>query len=188
MIKRLLPAAAVALAACLLLGPVAGSSAPVQSVATSQAIAIRISIPGQSGVTEGYVSAPNDSATTIGGFSYPDDGSIVTSGAITLSASSATASPTATAAASAEITGISIFAGEVTIASVAAKVTATADSTAGTGDFTGTTVAGIGGSAVSGSSIGTWGTISLGSGVGSPSTEADGAHGWHGSVGTSTSA
>jgi murein DD-endopeptidase MepM/ murein hydrolase activator NlpD len=185
LIKRLLPpAAAVALAACLLLGPVAGSSAPVQSVATSQAIAIRISIPGQSGVTEGYVSAPNDSATTIGGFSYPDDGSIVTSGAITLSASSATASPTATAAASAEITGISIFAGEVTIASVAAKVTASADSTAGTGDFTGTTVAGIGGSAVSGSSIGTWGTISLGSGIGSPSTEADGAHGWHGSVGT----
>ena len=91
MIKRLLPpAAALALAACLLLGPVAGSSAPVQSVATSQAMAIRISIPGQAGVTEGYVSAPNDSATTIGGFSYPDDGSIVTSGAITLSATSAT--------------------------------------------------------------------------------------------------
>ena len=46
-------------------------------------MAIRISIPGQAGVTEGYVSAPNDSATTIGGFSYPDDGSIVTSGSIT---------------------------------------------------------------------------------------------------------
>jgi murein DD-endopeptidase MepM/ murein hydrolase activator NlpD len=185
LIKRLLPpAAAAVLAACLLLGPVAGSSAPVQSVATAQAIAIRISIPGQSGVTEGYVSAPNDSASTIGGFSYPDDGSVVTSGAITLSATSSTASPTATAAASAEITGLSIFAGEVTIASVAAKVTANADSTAGTGDFTGTSVSGIGGSAVSGSAIGTWGTISLGSGVGSPSTEADGAKGWHGSVGS----
>ena len=69
MVKRFLPpAAALALAACLLLGPGAGSSAPVQSVATSQAMAIRISIPGQAGVTEGYVSAPADSSTTIGGF------------------------------------------------------------------------------------------------------------------------
>ena len=71
----------------------------------------------------------------------------------------------------------------MTIASVAAKVTATADSAAGTGDFTGTSVSGIGGSAVSGSALGDWGTIAVGSGVGSPSTEADGAHGWHGSVG-----
>jgi murein DD-endopeptidase MepM/ murein hydrolase activator NlpD len=182
-IKRLLPPAAAALAVCLLLGPVAGSSAPVQSVATSQAMAIRISIPGQAGVTEGYVSAPNDSSTTLGGFSYPDDGSLVTSGSISLSATSASASPTATASASAEINGLTILGGEVTIAAVAAKVTAAADSNSGTGDFTGTVVSGVGGSAVAGSAIGTWGTISIGSGVGSPSTEADGAQGWHGSVG-----
>jgi murein DD-endopeptidase MepM/ murein hydrolase activator NlpD len=182
--KRLLPpAAAVALAACLLLGPGAGSSAPVQSVATSQAMAIRISVPGQAGVTEGYVSAPADSSTTIGGFSYPDDGSLVTSGSISLTATSASASPTATASASAQINGLSILGGEVTIAAVAAKVTANADSASGTGDFTGTVVSGVGGSAVAGSAIGTWGTISIGSGVGAPSTEADGAHGWHGSVG-----
>src|SRR3954470_12934569 len=183
--KRLLPpAAAVALAACLLLGPGAGSSARGQSVATSQALAIRISIPGQAGVTEGYVSAPADASTTIGGFAYPDDGSLVTSGSISLSATSASASPTATASASAQINGLSILGGEVTIAAVAAKVTANADSAAGIGDFTGTVVSGVGGSAVSGSAIGTWGTISIGSGVGSPSAGADGAHGWQGSVAT----
>src|SRR4051795_12124086 len=96
--KRLLPpAAAVALAACLLLGPGAGSSAPVQSVASSQAMAIRISIPGQAGATEGYVSAPADSSTTIGGFSYPDDGSLVTSGSIKPQTPSAGAPPAAAA-------------------------------------------------------------------------------------------
>src|SRR5205085_535736 len=135
------------------------------------------------GATEGYVSAPNDSSTTIGGFSYPDDGSIVTSGSISLSATSASASPTATASASAQINGLTIFGGEVTISSVAAAVNASADSTSGTGDFTGTAVTGIGGSAVAGSAIGTWGTISVSSGAGAPSTEADGAHSWHGSVG-----
>src|SRR4051812_49469534 len=105
--KRLLPsAAAVALAACLLLGPGAGSSAPVQSVATSQAMAIRISIPGQAGVTEGYVSAPADSSTTIGGFAYPDDGSLVTSGSISPTPPSPSAAPTATASPSAPVGGL----------------------------------------------------------------------------------
>jgi murein DD-endopeptidase MepM/ murein hydrolase activator NlpD len=183
-IKRLLPfAAAVALAGCMLLGPVPGSSsAPNQNVATAQAFAIRVSIPGQAGATEGYVSAPNDSATTIGGFAFPADGSIVTSGSMSLAATSSS-TPTASASASAQINGISVFGGEVTIAGVAAKVTAGADANAGNGDFTGTAVSGIGGSAVAGSAIGTWGTISIGSGVGAPSTEASGAHGWHGSVG-----
>src|SRR5262245_7019591 len=167
----------------MLLGPVAGSSsAPNQNIATAQAFAIRISIPGQASVTEGYVSAPNDSATTIGGFSYPEDGSILTSGSISLSATSASV-PTAVASAGAQINGITVFGGEVTIATVGAKVTAAADANAGTGDFTGTGVSGVGGSAVSGSAIGTWGTISIGSGVGEPTTEASGAHGWHGSVG-----
>src|SRR5207253_2435210 len=104
----------------------------------------------------------------IGGFSYPEDGSVVTSGSISLSATSASASPTATASASAQIDGLSILGGEVTIAAVAAKVTATADSTSGAGDFTGTVVSGVGGSALAGSAIGTWGTISIGSGVGAP--------------------
>jgi murein DD-endopeptidase MepM/ murein hydrolase activator NlpD len=166
----------------LVLGPVAGSSAPVQNLATSQSFAIRIVIPGQPPVTEGYVSAPTDSTTADAGFSYPADGSVLTSGAIASSASANGTGPTVVAVASAEITGVSLFGGEVTVQLVDAKLTATAGDTGGTGDFTGTAVTGIGGSAVSGNQLGTWGTFSLGAGTGL-STEDSGAHGWHGSVG-----
>jgi murein DD-endopeptidase MepM/ murein hydrolase activator NlpD len=177
------PAAALVLAAVLLLGPVAGSSAPVRNLATSQAFGIRIAIPGQAAITQGYVSAPNDSSGTLGGYAYPDDGSVLTSGAMTLSATSAsTATPSATA--SVEVNGITLFGGEVTIALVDAKVSAAANSTSGgVGSFTGTGVSGIGGSAVAGTALGNWGTISTSPGAGSPSTGANGEHGWHGSVG-----
>jgi murein DD-endopeptidase MepM/ murein hydrolase activator NlpD len=154
----------------------------VRNLATSQAFAIRIAIPGQAAITQGYVSAPNDTSATLGGYAYPDDGSVLTSGAITLGAtSSSTAVPSATA--SAEVNGITLFGGEVTIALVDAKVHAAANSMSGVGDFTGTAVSGIGGSAVAGSALGNWGTISVSSGVGSPSTSASGAQTWHGSVG-----
>src|SRR5262245_64757162 len=103
----------------MLLGPVAGSSAPLRSVATSQAFGIRIAIPGQAAITQGYVSAPNDASATLGGYAYPDDGSVLTSGAMTLSATSASTS-THGATASVEVNGITHFGGEVTIALLAA--------------------------------------------------------------------
>ena len=94
----------------------AGSSAPVRNVATSQAFAIRIVVPGQAAVTEGYVSAPNDSSATDGGFSYPADGSVLTSGAITSAASATALDRRRPPLPRREITGISLFGGEVTIA------------------------------------------------------------------------
>jgi murein DD-endopeptidase MepM/ murein hydrolase activator NlpD len=176
-------AAAAALAACLLLGPVAGSSAPLSNVATSQAFGIRISVPGQAAVTQGYVSAPSDSSATLGGYTYPADGSVLTTGAITLSAVGTPTTGGADANASAEVDGITLFGGEVTISSVIAKVTASADVNSGAGDFEGTGVTGIGGSQVAGNALGTWGTITVGTGVGASSTDANGGKGWHGSVG-----
>ncbi|HEX7311656.1 MAG TPA: M23 family metallopeptidase [Gaiellaceae bacterium] len=180
--RRLVPLAAVAFGAVFLLGPVVGSSAPVRNLATSQAFAIRIVVPGQVPVTAGYVSAPNDSSAAEGGFSYPADGSVLTSGAITAAASANAAGTTATAAASTEVTGISLFGGEVTVQVVDAKLTATAGVGDGIGDFTGTGVSGIGGTAVAGSQLGDWGTLAVGTGSGL-STAEDGGHGWHGSVG-----
>jgi murein DD-endopeptidase MepM/ murein hydrolase activator NlpD len=153
----------------------------MRSLATSQAFVVRILVPGQSAVTEGYVSAPNDSAAADSGFSYPADGSVLTSGAITSNASSVGSPTNVLATASAEITGISLFGGEVTVQLVDAKVKASAESTGGTGDFTGTGVSGLGGSAVAGGQLGNWGTLTVGSGTGE-STEDSGAHGWHGSV------
>jgi len=167
-------------ASVLLLGSGTGTSAGSVSVATAQAFGIRIVVPGQAAVTGGYVSAPTDSSGFQAGFTYPADASILTSGAITLDASAVTPS-TALASASAEITGISLFGGEVTIERVTAKVSARADERGGSGDFTGTEVVGIGGSAVSGTALGDWGTITTSTGVGAADEGPD-WEGWHGSV------
>ena len=180
--RRLLHLAVLALGtSVLLLGPATGSSAPLRNLATAQAFAVRILVPGQSAVTQGYVSAPNDSSGATAGFSYPADGSVFTSGAITSNASSVGSPTTVLANASAEIAGISIFGGEVTVQLVDAKVKGSAEATGGTGDFVGTGVTGLGGSAVSGGQLGDWGTVTVGSGVGQ-STDDGGGHGWYGSV------
>ena len=178
--RRLLPLFVLG-ASLLALGPVTGSSAPVRNLATSQAFAIRVVVPGQAPVTAGYVSAPNDSSGAAPGFSYPVDGSFITTGAITSNASAVGSATTVLASAAAEVSGITIFGGEVTIQLVDAKVKASAGSSDGAGDFTGTGVSGIGGTAYAGGQIGTWGTVTTSSGFGE-STEDAGAHGWHGSV------
>ena len=169
--------------ALVILGLVAGSpgsSATGRNIATSQAFAIKIVVPGQSGALTGYVAAPKDSVGFGAGFSYPDDGSVLTSGAVTSSAS-ADPSQTATAAASAEVTTLSLFGGEVTVAKITAKVRASAGAAGSTGDFVGTEVTGVDGSAVTGNTLGTWGTLSIGSGVGGPA-DTEARRVWHGSV------
>ena len=169
--------------ALVILGLVAGSpgsSATERNIATSQAFAIKIVVPGQSGALTGYVAAPKDSVGFGAGFSYPDDGSVLTSGAVTSSAS-ADPSQTATAAASAEVTTLSLFGGEVTVAKITAKVRASAGAAGSTGDFVGTEVTGVDGSAVTGNTLGTWGTLSIGSGVGGPA-DTEARRVWHGSV------
>jgi murein DD-endopeptidase MepM/ murein hydrolase activator NlpD len=180
-IRRLPPPVALLFGAfVLLLGPATGATAPVANVATSQAFGVRVIVPGQAVFTEGYVAAPADSVGTDGGIAYPSGAPVVTSGAITLSAS-AVASPTALATASAQVTGLSLFAGELTVERIDAKVTARADETSGTGDFTGTAVSGLGGTALSGGLLGDWGTVAVSSGTGASTTASD-ARGWYGSV------
>lgn len=167
-------------AALLVLGPSAGSSAPERNFATAQAFAVKIIVPNQPGAIAGSVTAPKDSVGFGAGFSYPDDGTVLTSGSVT---SSAAADPaqTATASASAEVTDLSLFGGEVTVQRVDAKVSASADATKGIGDFTGTGVTGIGGSAVVGNQLGNWGLLTIGAGTGSPTDTAT-THAWRGSL------
>jgi murein DD-endopeptidase MepM/ murein hydrolase activator NlpD len=167
-------------AALLVLGPSAGSSAPATNVATAQAFAVKIIVPNQPPAIAGSVAAPKDSVGFGAGFSYPADGSVLTSGSVTSSAS-ADPAQTATSSASAEVTDLSLFGGEVTVQRVDAKVSATADATKGIGDFTGTAVTGIGGSAVVGNQLGTWGVLTIGAGTGAP-TDTDTTHAWRGSV------
>jgi murein DD-endopeptidase MepM/ murein hydrolase activator NlpD len=179
---RLLSGVGAGLGALIaLLGPVTGSSAPYSNVATSQAFGVRVLVPDEPPVTAGYVAAPSDSTGATGGFAYPDDGSALTSGVITLSATAGTL-PLSAATASVEVTDVSLFGGEVTIQRVDAKVDATADETGGEGDFTGTGVTGLGGSAVVGNQLGDWGTITLSPGTGEATT-GETSRGWHGSVG-----
>jgi hypothetical protein len=167
-------------AALLLLGPSAGSSAPERSLASSQAFAVKIIVPNQAGAIAGYVEAPKDSVGFGAGFSYPEDGTVLTSGSVTSSAA-ADPSQTATSSASAEVTDLSLFGGEVTVQRVDAKVSATADAVKGIGDFSGTGVTGIGGSAVVGNQLGNWGILTIGAGTGTP-TDTKAAHAWKGNV------
>jgi len=180
-IRRLPPPVALLFGVfVLLLGPATGASAPVANVATSQAFGVRVIVPGQAVFTEGYVAAPADSVGTDGGIAYPSGAPVVTSGSISLSAS-AVASATALATATTQVNGLSLFGGELTVARIDAKVTARADEASGTGDFTGTAVTGLGGTALSGSLLGDWGTVTVSSGAGQSATATD-SRGWYGSV------
>ena len=142
------------LVAALTLGST-GASAPAVNIATAQAFAIRVTVPGAGGQTTGYVSAPKDSVAFGGGYAYPADGSLVTTGS-------------ATATASAEVSGISLFGGEIAIEKVTAKVRATAGPDSSSGDFPGTGISGIGGTAVAANTASAWASFSVGGTSGSP--------------------
>jgi murein DD-endopeptidase MepM/ murein hydrolase activator NlpD len=156
----------------LLLGCVAvlaltgSSGAPsATSVGTSnaEAFGISVSVPGSGGGSAGGVSAPPNSKGG-GGFAFPADGSIASVASISTSASGAEGSTRATASASVQVSGISLFGGEITIASVTARSTATATTRSATGSTSGSAVNGLTvlGQPVSGStSYGTWGAITV---------------------------
>src|SRR6266542_97311 len=164
----------------LALGPASGSRPAVQPLATAQALAIKIVVPGQPDAISAPVTAPKNAVGCGAGFSYPADGSALTSGSVT---SRAAADPpeTPTASAGAQVTDLSLFGGEVTVQRVNANVTAAASADGARGEFNGTGVTGIGGSAVVGDQLGDWGRLRLGNGVGK-SSDTSAWHAWQGSV------
>jgi murein DD-endopeptidase MepM/ murein hydrolase activator NlpD len=153
--------------------------------ATARAYAIRVVVPGQPGGGTPTVSAPNDSVQFSGSFAYgerPEGGPIVSSGSANASASAVSGSA-ASANASAEISGLSVFGGEVTAASVVAQTRAEARAGAASGDASGSAVTGLvalGQPVASGTSVALadWGSLTTiaAAGSGSPAT------GYHGSV------
>jgi murein DD-endopeptidase MepM/ murein hydrolase activator NlpD len=111
------------------------------------------------------VTAPPDAVGVGGSFAYPADGSVINAGSVTYGAF-ANPGASATSSASAEISTISIFGGDVTVATVSAKSKAAANSKSSSADSAGSTVTGlvIQGQPVtpgSGTSfpIGDWGTV-----------------------------
>ena len=139
---RLVP---VALGLVLVIASVGstGAASGAESAATnSRAFAVQVAAPGQSGGSAAAVSAPPDAVGVGGSFAYPGDGSVVRAGSVT-SGAFATPGTSATSSASAEVSSISIFGGDVTVTTVTSKVKASANSRASAADSAGSAVTGL---------------------------------------------
>jgi murein DD-endopeptidase MepM/ murein hydrolase activator NlpD len=146
------------------------SSAVGSGTASAEAFAIQISIPGRGGSIAGAVSAPPDAVGVGGAFAYPADGSI----AQATSVASKVSADGGVSNADVSVSGLSLFGGEITVASVTLKATARATSKAATGSTAGS---GVGGMVVAGQPVtpvpntplplGDWGTATVLEGSGS---------------------
>jgi murein DD-endopeptidase MepM/ murein hydrolase activator NlpD len=150
------------------------------SGATARAYGIRVLVPGQPEAGTPTLSAPNDAVLFTGGFNY---NGLVTTGSANASVS-AVSGAEANATASAEISTLSVFNGEIAASSVVAHAHATARAGAATGDVNGSTVTGLtvlGQPVASGPTtvaLADWGTLSTVQGGASGSA----ATGYRGSV------
>lgn len=140
-----MPKLAVPALAVLALLLVAGSASPAggrAGGAASSAFAVRVVLPGQAAPTAGQVSAPPEAIVSTPGFRYPADGSVVSSGALSASAS-ATAGPHAAASAAADLSDLSLFGGELVAQAVSARARASAGPGGAQGDTDGSGFVGL---------------------------------------------
>jgi murein DD-endopeptidase MepM/ murein hydrolase activator NlpD len=149
------------------------------SGATARAYGVRVVVPDQPQGGTPTVAAPPDAVLFTGGFDY---NGLVTTGSANASVS-ALSGTDATATASAEISNLSVFGGEITAQAIVAHAHATARAGAATGDVNGSTVTGLtalGQAVASGATapLADWGTLSTvqGGATGSAAT------GYRGSV------
>jgi murein DD-endopeptidase MepM/ murein hydrolase activator NlpD len=154
--------------------------------ASAHAWAIRVVVPsGSGGGTAEAASPPAGSPAYSGGFSYPSDGSVITTGATTAAATTILGNTNAVARASADVSSVSIFGGEITVGAVAARSQAGAQPGGVAGDFNGTAVTdlvALGQSASSGRlALADWGTLTI-VGEGVDTSAPTGAKGYKGSV------
>jgi murein DD-endopeptidase MepM/ murein hydrolase activator NlpD len=122
-----------AAAACVLAVGASGGSADRSAGATARAWAVKVIVPGQPGGSTRVLTAPDDAVAFDGAFAYPADGSVVTVGSVTTSVS-ATSGTQATAAATSQVTSLSLFKGELTASAVTGETHATAGTASASGD------------------------------------------------------
>jgi murein DD-endopeptidase MepM/ murein hydrolase activator NlpD len=130
---------AAVLAGLVILGSAAaGTSAPAKTRATSQAFSVQILLPNQqpSGTTP--ATAPPDSSSLGQSYAYPDDGSIVSTGALTATASTVTGSGRASAKGVSDLATLSLFGGEITADTISIRATAHAGPRIAAGEAGGT--------------------------------------------------
>jgi murein DD-endopeptidase MepM/ murein hydrolase activator NlpD len=137
-VARLIP---VALALALLLVSLGAASAE-KGATSARAFAVQVAVPGQSGGSAASVSAPPDAVGVGGSFAYPADRSVFRAGSVT-SGAFATPGSSATSSASAEVSSITIFGGDVTVTTVTAKAKASATSRASSANSAGSAVTGL---------------------------------------------
>ena len=132
------------LAATSVLLCAAGAASPADRTigATARAWGVSITVPGQGGAGTRVLTAPGDAVSFDGSFAYPGDGSVASAGSVTTSVSAASGVQ-ARAAASAQVSGLSLFNGEVTASTVTGEVHALANGSSGSGDAGVTGVSGL---------------------------------------------
>jgi murein DD-endopeptidase MepM/ murein hydrolase activator NlpD len=106
--------------------------------ATSQAYALKLIVPGQPGASTTAVAAPSDAVSFGNAGAYPS--ADVVSWGPSVASASAAPGQSATASASAEVSSLTLFGGEVTATSLRGAVQARASATETTGAFDGATV------------------------------------------------
>jgi murein DD-endopeptidase MepM/ murein hydrolase activator NlpD len=141
-VVRLLPVAlGLALVVVLSVGSATAARSET-SATTARAFAIQVAVPGQAGASAASVTAPPDAVGVGGSFAYPADGTVVSAGSVT-SGAFATQGSSSTSSASAQVSTISIFGGDVTVSSITAKSKASANSRSSGADSLGSAVTGL---------------------------------------------
>jgi murein DD-endopeptidase MepM/ murein hydrolase activator NlpD len=118
-----------------------GGTAAAPPSAEASAYGVQVVVAGSAGGSAGVVSAPPD-ASAGGSFVYPADGSVAQAGNATGNAATAVGDR-ATARSSADVSSLSLFGGEITLSSAAARATATAKGEQASGDVSTSSVQGL---------------------------------------------
>jgi murein DD-endopeptidase MepM/ murein hydrolase activator NlpD len=186
--KRLTIVVAFAGLAVLVGGTVGAGGAGSKAGASARAVAIRVFVPGQAGSSAGVISSPPDHAAFGSAFAYPADGSVVSTGAISASAST-TSGTSATAAATSQVGSLSLFGGEVTATAIEGTARGSTRGRSARGDFSGASVSNLNVLGVAATvapngrvALGDWGyAVALEQGT-DRSSAAGGYQGYHGFV------
>src|SRR5918912_1106982 len=126
----------------LAVGPADATLHGSQAGATASAYGIQVSVPGQAGASSTSVSAPKNSVGFASSFAYPSDGSAVSTGSITASASTDVGT-NATSAASAQVSSLSLFGGEVTASTITGSAKGSTAGRSASGTLSGASISGL---------------------------------------------
>jgi hypothetical protein len=133
----------LALASVLLLAGSAGASSHgSQAGATASAYGIKVVVPNQAGAVSSSVSAPPSAVGFASGFAYPSDGSVLTTGPVSVSAST-NVGTNARSIASSSVSSLSLFGGEVTASNITGHANASTSGQSATGSLAGAAVTGL---------------------------------------------